>query len=97
MWVTAQEQAWITDFERREIVLRADFDLLDDDRCSWVSMRFLRGPQAPCEGDLVYLLDGRGHGCVGRVERIEGWYACVRPDFGTWVGGPLPAAAARRE
>jgi hypothetical protein len=87
------EQSWITDYERREIVLRADFDLLDDDSCAWVSTRFLRGRKPPEEGDVVYLLDGRGHGCVGRVERIEGWYACVRPDFSTWVGGPPPSAA----
>jgi hypothetical protein len=93
--VAAPQQVSIQDFENREIVLRADFDLLDDDHCSWVSTRFLRGPRPPEEGDLVYLLDARGRGCVGRVERTEGWYACVRPDFSTFVGGPLPAAAGR--
>jgi hypothetical protein len=93
-------QANINDFDvkeggpTREIVLRTDFDLLDDDRCAWISMRFMRGPRAPREGDLVYLLDGQGRGCLGSVERVEGWYACVRPDFSTWVGGPLPGSVS---
>ena len=76
----------ITDFETREVVLRADFDLLDEDNCAWVSTRFMHGPECPSEGDLVYLLDGHGRGCVGTVVRIEGWYACVRPDFDSFVG-----------
>lgn len=41
----------------------------------------------------MYLLDGEGRGCVGAVERVEGWYICVRPDWGTWTGGELPGAA----
>jgi hypothetical protein len=66
-----------------------DFDLLDDDGCARVSMRFQKGPGAPQRGDLVYLLDGRGCGCVGRVEDVDGWYVRVRPDPATWVGpGP---------
>jgi hypothetical protein len=77
----------------REFVLRADFDLLDSDGCSWISLRFLRGPTPPRAGDLVYLIDFEGRGCVGTVERIEGWYACVRPDWATWTGGDLPLGA----
>ena len=41
-------------------------------------------------GELVYLLDYAGHGCVGSVERIDGWYACVRPDLTTWSGDSPP-------
>jgi hypothetical protein len=84
----------LSDYETREVILRADFDLLDDERCSWVSLRFLRGREAPHEGDVVYLLDGRGRGCMGTVERIDGWYACVRPDWSSWVGGPLPVSVS---
>jgi hypothetical protein len=38
-------------------------------------------------------MDGEGRGCVGTVERVEGWYICVRPDWNTWTGGSLPSAA----
>jgi hypothetical protein len=78
----------------REYVLRVDFDLLDDDGCSWVSSRFMRGPRRPEAGEVVYLLDPNGSGCVGRVQRVEGWYLCVRPDWDTWTGGPPPGASA---
>jgi hypothetical protein len=77
----------------RQFVLRADFELLDEDGCSWISLRFLRGPRPPRPGELVYLLDFGGRGCTGTVERVEGWYACVRPDWTTWTGGDLPLGA----
>jgi hypothetical protein len=79
------------DFDTREIVLRADFDLLDDEQCAWVSTRFLHGPRPPEPGEVVYLLDSRGRGCVGYVERVDGHYACVRPNWSTFTGGPLPS------
>ena len=75
---------------RREFVLRADFELLDSDGRAWISQRFVRDPRAPRPEELVYLLDYQGHGCVGTVERVEGWYACVRPDWTTWTGGSVP-------
>jgi hypothetical protein len=75
----------------REYVLRADFDLLHDDGCSWVSSRFMRGPRRPEAGEVVYLLDDNGSGCVGTVERVEGWYLCVRPDWSTWTGRQQPS------
>src|SRR3954454_19995282 len=78
----------------REFVLRADFELLDNDGCTSISMRFLRGPRPPQPGEVVYLLDYDGHGCVGIVERIDGWYACVRPDWSTWTGDSAPPTAA---
>jgi hypothetical protein len=88
----AKRQA--TDFETRELVLRADFDLIDEDQCSWVSLRFVSNLSAPDEGDLVYLIDSLGRGCVGTVERVEGHYACVRPDWSTFTG-PLPSGVRR--
>jgi hypothetical protein len=75
----------------REYVLRADFDLLEEDGCSWVSSRFMRGPRRPEAGEIVYLLDAKGSGCVGTVVRVEGWYLCVRPDWSTWTGGEPPS------
>ena len=75
---------------RREFVLRADFELLDSDGCAWISQRFVRDPRPPRSGELVYLLDYQGDGCVGTVERVEGWYACVRPDWTTWTGASVP-------
>ena len=83
------------DYEMRELVLRTDFDLLDEEGCSWVSMRFMHGPRPPEAGEVVYLLDSRGRGCVGRVERVEGHYACVEPEWSTFTGGPLPSGARR--
>ena len=80
------------DFETRELVLRVDFDLLDDDRQSWVSLRFIHEARRPAPGEVVYLLDSRGRGCMGTVDRIEGHYACVRPDWSTFTGGPLPSS-----
>jgi hypothetical protein len=78
-------------FREREIVLRADFGLLDDDQCLDLSVRFIRqGPRAPRAGEWVYLLDDRGCGCLGRVESLGGWIARVRPDWTSWSGDEKP-------
>jgi hypothetical protein len=80
------EDERIIDFGDREVVLRADFDQLDDERCVWPSIRFmLRGPRHPREGEWVYLPDARRRGCMGRVETLNGWSARVRPDWSSWV------------
>ena len=79
----------------REVVLKVDFDLLRDDGCAWVSARFNRGPRVPDPGEVVYLMDSSGRGCVGKVEERDGWYLCVRPDWDTWTGGELPVAVRR--
>ena len=83
----------LTDFLQHQVVLRVDFDLLGDDGRARVSMRFQKGLEMPERGDLVYLLDGRGNGCVGMVEDVDGWYVCVRPDWKTWVGADRPSPA----
>jgi len=82
----------------REVVLRVDFELLDEEGCSWVSMRFHGRSAAapPLPGDRVYLLDGKGAGCVGSVEAVEGWYVCVRPDWSSWTGRVLPTGRPGR-
>jgi hypothetical protein len=67
----------------REFVRRADLERVDHDGCCWISLRFLRGPRTPGPGEDLYLLDDDGRGCVGTVERVDGWHACVRPDWRT--------------
>jgi hypothetical protein len=89
------KQGQSIDFETRELVLRADFDLLDDDNCLWVSLRFMHELRAPQAGDIVYLLDARGRGCTGVVDRIEGHYACVCPQWDSFTGGQLPSGVRR--
>ena len=37
----------------------------------------MRGKRAPEPGELVYLLDARGRGCVGTVDQVHGWYGEV--------------------
>jgi hypothetical protein len=92
----AGEDERIIDFAEREVVLRADFDQLDDEQCVWTSIRFmLKGPRHPREGEWVYLLDNRGRGCMGRVEKLNGWTVRVRPDWSSWVpADDRPPAAA---
>ena len=68
------------DFQHREVVLRADFDDLDDEGCIWVSLRFLRGPRHPRAGETVYLLGTRGRACMGEVTSVHGWVARVKLD-----------------
>jgi hypothetical protein len=81
------------EFDEREIVLRADFNELDEERCLWASLRFLlNGPRPPREGEWVYLLDPRGDGCMGQIDAINGWMARVRPDWESWAGGRPPPA-----
>ena len=73
-----------------------DFDLLDEEGCATVSLRWLRDRRAPREGEIVYLLDGTGRGCVSHVESVNGPYARVKPHWHTFMGGPLPAVAIAR-
>jgi len=76
----------LLDFDKREVVLRADFTELDDEQCVWTSMRFMvQGPRHPREGEWVYLIDRHGRGCMGLVETVNGWTARVRPDWGSWA------------
>ena len=67
------------DFGEREVVLRANLDEVDAERCVWTSMRFLmRGPRHPVVGETVFLIDGRRGGSMGRVEELNGWMARIR-------------------
>jgi kynureninase len=67
------------DFAQREVVLRANLDEADADRCVWASMRFLQhGPRHPRVGESVFLMDHTGGGSLGRVVELNGWLARVR-------------------
>jgi hypothetical protein len=84
----AVQDGRLLDFDEREVVLRADFTQLDDEKCVWTSMRFMvQGPRHPREGEWVYLIDSDGRGCVGLVEVVNGWTARVRPDWASWAPG----------
>jgi hypothetical protein len=61
----------------REVVLRADFEDVDADGLVDVSVRFMRGPRPPQEGEHVFLKDPSGEGRLGRVVAIHGWIARV--------------------
>jgi hypothetical protein len=88
MWLTGEE----LDFTDREVVLRADLKVLDDVGDVWTPVRFLlRGPRAPKPGEQVLLVDTGGAGtCLGSVVSVEGWEACVRPEWSTWTGSDAP-------
>ena len=83
-----QSHKWAAlDFGEREVVLRADFGERDDDDRVWTSVRFLmRGPRSPRPGESVLLVDVEGGSCIGRVESVAGWEACVRQSGRTWSG-----------
>jgi hypothetical protein len=74
----AEEQRKL-DFAEREVVLRANLDEVDTDRCVWTSMRFLmNGPRHPRVGESVFLIDGGRGGSMGRVVELNGWMARVQ-------------------
>jgi hypothetical protein len=74
----SQEQRNL-DFADREVVLRANLDEVDADRCVWTSMRFLmNGPRHPRVGESVFLIDGGRGGSMGRVVELNGWMARVQ-------------------
>jgi hypothetical protein len=85
-------------FDQREIVLRADFEELDEAGVLSVPVRFDGGPRPPARGEFVYLLDGAGSGCVGYVAKLRDAVARVMPVWETWTG-PLqpPPRRARRD
>jgi hypothetical protein len=67
------------DFDEREVVLRANLDEVGPDQCVWASMRFLmNGPRHPRVGEMVFLIDGRRGGSMGRVVELKGWLARVQ-------------------
>ena len=66
------------DFVEREVVLRANLNETDDDRCVWTSVRFIvSGPRHPRVGESVLLIDRDGASCMGRVVELNGWLARV--------------------
>jgi hypothetical protein len=67
------------DFAAREVVLRANLAETDVDGCVWAPMRFLmKGPRHPHVGELVFVIDSAGGGCMGSVVELNGWMARVQ-------------------
>ena len=83
-------------FDEREIVLRADFDRMEDGDILSVPVRFDDGPRPPERGEFVYLLDGTGNGCVAFVAKVRDGVARVMPVLDTWTGPSRPPARPRR-
>ena len=83
-------------FTEREIVLRADFDRLEEGNILSVPVRFDGGPRAPQRGEFVYLLDGTGNGCVAYVAKVRDDVARVMPVEDTWAGPAHRAARLRQ-
>jgi hypothetical protein len=82
------------DFDRREVVVRADLGGLEGSDCVWTPLRFLmRGPRPPRPGEMVVLVDVNDGSCLGRVVSVSGWEACIKPDWRTWSAGAPRARA----
>ncbi len=73
-------------FEEREIVVRADFDDVDEEGCLWVSLHFLKGPRHPRAGETVYLVQPHRRASLAQVQSVNGWLARVKPDPGPGGG-----------
>jgi hypothetical protein len=82
-------------FDEREIVLRADFDRIEEGGVLSVPVRFDGGPRPPQRGEFVYLLDGTANGCVGYVAKVRDGVARVLPVLETWTGPSHPPALPR--
>jgi hypothetical protein len=88
----------VFDFENREVVLRADFDAVEDDNLVKVPVRFEEGgPRPPRGGEWIYLLDGHGGGCVGRCSSVRDGVARIRLVWETWTGPDAPPRPPRRD
>lgn len=83
-------------FDEREIVLRADFDRIDEGNVLSVPVRFEDGPRPPTRGEFVYLLDGTGNGCVGFVAKVRDDVARILPVLETFTGPSGSAASPER-
>src|SRR5436305_13197551 len=83
-------------FDEREIVLRADFDRIDEGNVLSVPVRFEDGPRPPSRGEFVYLLDGTGNGCVGFVAKVRDDVARVLPVLETFTGPSGSATSPER-
>ena|SRR5437868_3751708 len=82
--------ATVFPFDEREIVLRADFDRVDEADVLSVPVRFDGGPRPPQRGEFAYLLDGTGNGCVAYVAKVRDGVARVLPVWDTWTGPSDP-------
>ncbi len=83
-------------YEEREIVLRADFEALDERDILSVPVRD-DGPRPPRKGEFVYLLDGAGNGCVAFCAKVRDGIARLMLVRETWYGRTAPPRHGRRD
>jgi hypothetical protein len=76
-------------FDKREIVLRADFSRVEEGDVLSVPIRSESGPRPPHKGEAAYLLDGKGNGCVAICGKLRDGVARMMLVRDTWTG---PAA-----
>lgn len=70
---------------KAEMILRVDFNAVNrrDNRLSAL-LRYAMGSGRPEIGDWVWLMDGDGNGCLGRVVEVNGGLVKVEPNWSTW-------------
>jgi hypothetical protein len=76
-------------FDEREVVLRADFSRVEQGDVLTVPIRQV-GPRPPEKGEAVYLLDGRGNGCVALCGKLRERVARMMLVMDTWTGPDAP-------
>ncbi len=69
---------------QEEMILRVDFNAIDDRGRLSALLRYAMGSHRPKVGDWVWLMDGDGNGCLGRVVEVQGELIEVGPDWSTW-------------
>jgi hypothetical protein len=80
-------------FDEREVVLRADFSSVEEGDIVSVPIRHAFGPRPPKKGEAVYLLDGKGNGCVALCGRLRQRVARMMLVTDTWTGPDAPPRA----
>jgi hypothetical protein len=82
-------------FDKREIVLRADFSRVEEGDVVSVPVREDVGPRPPQKGEPAYLLDGRGNGCVALCGKLRDGIARMMLVTDTWTGPDAPPGRRR--
>lgn len=70
---------------KEEMIFRVDFNAVDrrNNRLSAL-LRYAMGSGRPEIGDWVWLMDGDGNGCLGRVVEVNGVLIKAEPNWSTW-------------
>jgi|SRR5215210_865468 len=66
------------------IILRVDFNARDRDGRLSGLLRYAMGSRKPKIGEWVWLMDGDGNGCLGKVVEVNDTLVKVEPNWSTW-------------